>query len=74
MDHKDFVKHLERFKSDVLALIQTPKTLAKKVEERVEILSDDTIVKNIPWYSLKHTVRSPDFDLEEFTVSFDISD
>ena len=70
MRHRDFVQHLEGFKSYMIDLLLAPKP-AKDVQNVTEILSDDTVIKNCPWHLLKHTIESATFDLKTFTVSFD---
>ena len=71
MRHRDFVQHLEKFKSDMIAFIKMPKSAKEEVKGPDEILSDDSIVDNTEWRILKHTIESPTFDLKEFTVSFE---
>ena len=54
----------------MIDLLLAPKP-AKDVQNVTEILSDDTVVDNIPWRILKHTIESETFNLKTFTVSFD---
>ena len=38
----------------------------KNVQGLENVLTDDSTIQKIPWFSLKHTIKSPDFDLKKF--------
>ena len=69
MKNQDFVEQMDYFKTVMIAYGEVPAE-TNDVQEGQEQLSDESRVKDIPWYSLKYTIIAEGFDVTSFTVCF----
>ena len=52
MKNQDFVEQMDLFKMTMIAFSDVPAE-TKDVQPTLEQLTDESVVKDIPWYSLK---------------------